>query len=192
MPHAAFLSTSKSASAKHSNAMAKTQTIQIRRERPGDEPAIAHVNNQAFGQPDEARIIDAIRQAGHATISLVALLDQTIVGHILFTPLTIDSPGSAALGLGPMAVLPQFQRQGIGSMLVQAGLQECAKTDCQIVVVIGHPEFYPRFGFRPARPLGLQCQFDVPDPVFMVLELTPGALPRHPALVRYLPELGTT
>lgn len=172
--------------------MAKTQAIQIRRERAGDETAIAQVNNQAFGQPDESRIVDAIRQAGHPTISLVAVDGTTTVGHILFTPITIDSSGSPinALGLGPLAVLPEFQRRGIGSMLLKAGLQECAKTSCQVVVVIGHSEFYPRFGFRPARPLGLQCQFDVPDPVFMVLELTPGTLLHRTALVRYLPDFG--
>jgi putative acetyltransferase len=168
--------------------------IRARPEQSGDEAAIARVNDEAFGQPDEARIVDAIRRAGHPMISLVAVDGEPIVGHILFTPIDLDSPGPAisVMGLGPMAVLPPFQRRGIGSMLVNAGLRDCKNAGCQAVVVIGHPEFYPRFGFRPARAYGLRSEFDVPDDVFMVAELTPGALADCRGLVRYLPEFGAT
>ena len=166
--------------------------IHIRAEQPGDEIAIANLNDAAFGQFDESRLIDAIRQARHSTLSLVAVEGERIVGHILFTPVTVDSPGLSisALGLGPMAVLPELQRRGIGSKLVEAGLGECRRNGCQAVVVVGHPEFYPRFGFRPGASYGLRCQFAVPDEVFMVAELTTGTLIGRSGLVRYLPEFG--
>ncbi len=125
-------------------------------------------------------------------ISLVAVEGTTIVGHILFTPVSLESPARAprSLGLGPMAVSPELQRQGIGSRLVEAGLEACRSLGYEAVVVIGHPEFYPRFGFRPGNAFGLRSQFDVPDNVFMVTELTPGALARVGGLVRYVPQFG--
>jgi putative acetyltransferase len=167
--------------------------ISVREEAPGDEPAIARVNDEAFGQPDESRIVAAIRAAGRDTISLVAVAGDEIVGHILFTPLTVDPTGLLRhpMALGPMAVAPQWQRRGIGSRLVQAGLGECARAGVDVVVVIGHPEFYPRFGFRPAAAYGLRSEYDVPADVFMALQLIKGALGRHgDALVRYVPEFG--
>jgi putative acetyltransferase len=134
--------------------------------------------------------VDAIRRAGHSSISLVALDGSSIVGHILFTPVSIESSGTPipAFGLAPMAVLPQRQRQSIGSQLVVAGLRECAEAGCQVVVVVGHPEFYPRFGFRRGSSYGLRSEFDVRDEVFMVAELTSAALAGRAGLVRYLPE----
>jgi putative acetyltransferase len=172
--------------------MTGTDRIHVRREKSGDEAAIARVNREAFGKPDEARIVDAIRQAGPRRISLVAVDGAAVVGHILFTPIALESEGSSlnVMGLAPMSVLPEFQRRGIGSMLVKAGLCECREAGCQLVVVIGHPEFYPRFGFRPARGYGLQSEFDVPDEAFMVAELMPGALAECRGLVRYLREFG--
>ena len=170
----------------------RTRQVELRRERPGDERDIARVCDEAFGQPDESRIVDAIRQCGRVALSLVAVDDSGIVGHVLFTPVTIegDGPPIAALGLGPMAVLPEHQRQGIGSTLVEAGLQECARMGCQVVVVIGHPEFYPRFGFRPGRQSGLRSEFSVPDEAFMVAELDAGALAGRRGLVRYIEQFG--
>lgn len=165
----------------------------VRPEQPGDGEAVAHVNDAAFGQAVESRLVDALRRGGHAAISLVAVAGADIVGHILFTPVTIDAPGPAlgALGLGPMSVLPERQRRGIGSRLVAAGLDACRRAGCQVVVVLGHPEFYPRFGFRPACGLGLRSEYAVPDDVFMALELTPGALAGRCGLVRYLPEFAS-
>ena len=169
--------------------MSDTHGIDVRPERSGDESAIRRLNDEAFGQPEESRIIDAVRAAGDSVISLVAVEGATIVGHILFTPVSIEPHRRAplALGLGPMAVLPAWQRHGIGSRLVEAGLQECRRLGCHAVVVLGHPAFYPRFGFRPGRTFGLRSEFDVPDEVFMVAELKPGALAGVSGLVRYLP-----
>ena len=149
--------------------------IRIRFESPADIDAIRRVNEAAFGQPDEARIVDALRAAAHPFLSLVADDDGEIVGHIAFSP--VDAGGMTILGLAPMAVAPHRQRQGIGTMLVEAGLEECRRAGFGAVVVLGHPDYYPRFGFEPAAPKGLTSEYDVPDPVFMVLELVPGAAP---------------
>ena len=172
--------------------MSDAHDIEVRHERPGDEPAITRVNDAAFGQSDESRIITAVRAAGHSVLSLVAVRGDAVIGHIMFTPVSIEPHGAAihALGLGPMAVMPALQRQGIGSSLVTAGLRECARVGCQAVVVIGHPEFYPRFGFRPGNSYGLRSPFEVPDEVFMAAELSAGALAGRGGLVRYVAEFG--
>ena len=168
--------------------------IEVRHERPGDAAAIRLVNDEAFGQAVESRIIDAVRRAGHVAVSLVAIDGDRIVGHILFTPVSIEGrePTVNAVGLGPMAVLPNLQRRGIGSKLVETGLRECARLGFDAVVVIGHPAFYPRFGFRRGSAYNLQSEFEVPDDVFMVAALTPGALTGPKGLVRYVPEFRET
>jgi putative acetyltransferase len=166
--------------------------VQVRPEHPGDEPAIASVTDAAFGRPDESQIIAAIRGSGRSAISLVATDGPTVVGHILFTPIVVESPVpvEGLIGLGPMAVSPSRQRKGIGTRLVQEGLRACARGGYRAVVVVGHPDFYPRFGFRSASSHGLRCEFTVPDDVFMAVELTPGALAGVNGLVRYVPEFG--
>jgi putative acetyltransferase len=166
--------------------------VHVRLEHPGDEAAIAQVTDAAFGRPDESRIVDAIRRAGHSAISLVAVDDNEVVGHILFTYVAIDPPRPVAdvRGLAPMAVLPSRQRQGIGSTLVEEGLRACARAGARAVVVLGHPEFYPRFGFRPASAYGLGCEYPVLGEAFMAIELVPGALAGRTGLVRYLSEFG--
>lgn len=167
--------------------------LQIRPGRPADFSGIRLVNDQAFGQPDEAALVDTLHGTVEPFISLVAERDGQIVGHILFTRVTIESHDgskSTAMALGPMAVLPEYQRQGIGSELVRAGLEECRKIGQCVVFVVGHPEYYPRFGFEPARPKGLTCHWDVPDDVFMVAELRAGALSGRRGLVRYAPAFG--
>jgi putative acetyltransferase len=118
------------------------------------------------------------------------------MGHILFTPVTIDQGGGRAarlraMGLAPVAVLPEFQRQGIGSELVRRGLTACRDIGYEAVVVLGHPDFYPRFGFAPASTFGLKCEYSVPDPVFMAIELVPGALKGISGLVKYAPEFAS-
>jgi putative acetyltransferase len=163
--------------------------MNIRREGPQDVDAVRLVNERAFGQPDEAGIVDALRRLAD-TISLVAAIDNQVVGHILFTPVSIDDadPTLSAAGLAPMAVLPEFQRLGIGSALVNAGLDACRAAGCDLVVVLGHPDFYPRFGFVVAAPHGLRCEYPVPPEAFMVIELRSGSLARARGLVRYRPE----
>jgi putative acetyltransferase len=162
--------------------------VDIRDEQPGDAAAIRAVNDAAFGQPAESRIIDAIRAAGHDANSLVAVDGPDIVGHILFTPMTLEINDIRAAGLAPMAVIPAFQRRGIGSRLVRAGVEECSRRGFDLVFVIGHPEFYPRFGFQRAGACGVRSEFEVADEAFMVVELTPGALSRVRGVVRYVPE----
>ena len=164
--------------------------IIIRRERPEETSAVRRVNEQAFGQRAEADLVDALRQRDELLISLVAIEDEQVVGHILFSPVTVQSDGASwdAMGLGPMAVLPEHQGKGIGSRLVEAGLEECRKARHKVVVVLGHPEFYPRFGFAPSKPLGIRWEKDVPEEVFMVTELREGALAEREGVVKYLPE----
>ncbi len=167
--------------------------LTIRPEEPDDYAAIRHVNTLAFGQPNEADLVDALRRAGVLTISLIAVKDDLIVGHIAFSPVTISSDTTTieAIGLGPMAVSPEFQRQGIGSQLVEASLEACRQTDYGIIVVLGHPEYYPRFGFTPSKPHGIVWERDVPEEVFMVKELKEGALVQTQGVVKYRPEFDT-
>jgi putative acetyltransferase len=134
--------------------------ISIRRERPEDIAPIRTVNETGFDQSTEADIIDALRDVCPDVLSLVAESDGEIVGHILFSPVTIEdgSQSRQGMGLAPVAVTPDRQRQGIGSELVQAGLEILRKQRCPFVIVVGHPAFYPRFGFVPASRYGLTSQ----------------------------------
>jgi putative acetyltransferase len=163
-------------------------TITIRSETDGDADEIRIVNERAFGGSAEADIVDALRGL-QGSVSLVARVDDRIAGHIFFTPVDIDGIAAhgAAVGLAPLAVLPERQRLGIGSALVRAGLDACRFRGCRIVVVLGHSEYYPRFGFVPASSAGLACEFPVPSEVFMALELVPGALAAARGTVRYHP-----
>jgi putative acetyltransferase len=163
---------------------------EFRLEKPGDEIAIRGLNKQAFGQPNEANLVDALRERGAVVLSMVATDNDKVVGHVLFTEAVVMEADSQfkTLGLGPMAVLPSYQRKGIGSRLLERALDECREIDYDAVVVIGHPEFYPRFGFVPARLKGIRCEFDVPDEAFMVLELREDVLAGRTGLVRYQPE----
>jgi putative acetyltransferase len=142
----------------------------------------------------EADLADALRVHVDPAISLVAEdeADGAIVGHILFSPVT---PGDGSpiriAGLAPMAVLPARQRGGIGSQLVSSGLAHCRERGFVAAVVLGHAAYYPRFGFRPASTFGLRCEYDVPDEVFMALELEPGALAGLSGTVRYHPVFAT-
>ena len=164
--------------------------VTIRPERSADVPAIRTVNERAFGQPDEAALVDAIRARGVRSISLVAVDGGRLVGHILFTPATIRVADRVheAVGLAPLAVDPGHQRRGIGSRLVARGLDRCRESGYRIAVVLGHPAYYPRFGFVPTRRHGIQFELDVPDDVFMVTELVPGALDGCTGVAHYAPE----
>src|SRR5215813_3186678 len=164
--------------------------ITIRLEEIEDQKSIRRVNEVAFGQPIEADLVDALRTNAHPLISLVATVEDRIVGHIFFSPVSIGSEMGTvtAMGLAPMSVLPEFQNQGIGSRLVNEGLKRCRDLGHSIVVVLGHPNYYPRFGFIPAHLKGLRSEYDVPDDTFMVLELSENALAGRRGLVRYHPE----
>lgn len=164
--------------------------ITIRRELPGDVESICAVNKQAFGQDDEAAIIEKLRNRSALTLSLVALRHGQLVGHIAFSTVIIEADASSfeAVALAPIAVLPSCQRQGIGSQLVQAGLKECCHLGHDIVVVLGHPAFYPRFGFVPAMAKGINCEFDVPEEAWMIAELRAEALAGRAGTVRFQSE----
>ena len=164
--------------------------MEIRAAVPEDYKTIFEINAQAFPTQAEASLIDLLRQRPQfvSELSLVAANDLVIVGHILFTPIAIDSPtgqSSTSLALAPMAVLPEKQRNGIGSALVENGLSMAKKMNYDSVIVLGHPEFYPHFGFRPASAWGIRAPFEVPDEAFMALELTSGALNNAMGIVTY-------
>jgi putative acetyltransferase len=161
-------------------------TPTIRPETTADHEAIRHVNRVAFGQDDEAGIVDALRNGGYDRLSLVAEVNRVVVGHILFSdlPILTDSGAVMALSLAPMAVLPEFQKRGIGSALVQMGLEACRRQGHRIVVVLGHPHFYPRFGFSAKLAEPLSSPFSGRDS-WMAMELVPGALEGVSGWVQY-------
>lgn len=163
--------------------------IEIREEHPGDVAAVRNVNRLAFGQHQEGDIVDALRSNGAVLLSLVAILNGQVVGHIMYSPLPIGDKQGAALG--PMSVLPTFQRQGIGSRLVEAGNRKLQEAGCPFIVVVGHPEYYPRFGFSPASAYGITCEWELPDNVFMVLALDPQKLQGVAGLAKYRHEFST-
>jgi putative acetyltransferase len=166
--------------------------IVIRAETTQDHSSVRSVNQLAFGRQNEADLVDALREKARPCISLVAIVDDEVVGHIFFSPVSIESGDDSftAMGLAPMAVLPAHQNQGIGSRLVREGLRESQRLGYDIVVVLGHPNYYPHFGFMPAGLKGLRSEYDAADEVFMVAELIPGALDGRRGLVKYDPEFG--
>lgn len=162
--------------------------VLIRPESNEDRDAVRAVNTAAFGQPGEADLVDALRDAAEPCISLVADDDGEIVGHIMFSPVSVAGfPDARLMGLAPMAVVPVRQREGIGTDMATAGLERCRQADVAAVVVLGHAEYYPRFGFLPASRCGLESEYDVPDDVFMALELQPDALRDITGTVRFHP-----
>jgi putative acetyltransferase len=158
-------------------------------ETDDDIATIRSLVTAAFGRTSEADLIEAIRASPNfiPELSLVAAEDGNVLGHILFSPIVIESQGGTvpALALAPLAVTPPRQHQGIGTQLVQAGLSKCRELDHGIVVVLGEPHYYGRFGFQTASQFGIQAPFPVPEQVFMVLELKPGALINVSGIVRY-------
>ncbi len=158
----------------------------IRAERESDKAAIYKVNELAFGTTAEADLVDALREQAEPIISLVAEDGGEVVGHIMFSPVSLSTDSELKVaGLAPMAVAPAHQRQGVGSALVRAGIERCREMGFRAVVVLGHREYYPRFGFLPASRFGLQCEYDVPDDVFMAMELHPKALDMKSGVVKY-------
>jgi putative acetyltransferase len=163
--------------------------IEIRHELPDDVAAIRDVNKRAFGQDQEGNIVEALRSNGAALLSLVAALNSEIVGHIMFSPITVGDATGAALG--PMAVLPEQQRTGIGSKLVEAGIRALKDAGYPFIIVLGHANYYPRFGFVPASRLGICCEWQVSDDVFMVLVLDQAKMAGVSGLAKYRHEFST-
>ncbi len=164
--------------------------LNIREETISDHNALRRVLQEAFGRDEEANLVAILRANGKIRLSLVAEIENQLAGHILFSPVTIEGIEStpSGLGLAPLAVLPGFQRLGIGAGLVVAGIERLRTENCPWVAVLGHPTYYPKFGFVPASRYGLQCEYGVPDEVFMVLELAEGMLRGHSGTVKYQPE----
>ncbi len=166
--------------------------VTVRAETESDHAAIARVVGAAFSPREgEVRLVDAIRRAPgfDPRLSLVAEVDGEVVGHLLFSPCVIETAGGevAALALAPVSVVPGYEHLRVGTLLIRQGLAEAAHLGHGIVIVLGHPKYYRRFGFRPARPLGIVAPWPVPGAVFQVLELRPGALAGVAGTVRYPP-----
>ncbi|MBK5293497.1 MAG: N-acetyltransferase [Acidobacteriia bacterium] len=159
--------------------------IDIRDETPADWGDISTINRLAFHGDEEAELVGRLRASGLVIASLVAIEGGRAVGHILFSDLPIEAEGGMvrAAGLAPMAVAPQLQRQGIGSALVRRGLDVCRERGISIVIVVGHPAYYPRFGFSSEAAKNLRAPFS--GEAFMALELEPGALRGVRGTVRY-------
>ena len=173
----------------------------IRPEEEADRPSVRTLNDLAFGRPDEGRLVEAVRRREEPTFCLVATVDPSessdeagrVVGYVLFSPVSIESAGRVgrAIGLGPLAVHPEHQRAGVGRQLVEAGLARCREEGYELVVVLGLPTYYARFGFVMAASRGLHWEHEMPGDPFMVLELAPGVLDDVDGIVRYLPEFLT-
>lgn len=160
----------------------------IRPERPEDAAAIRLVHQAAFPTAVEADLVDRLRASGRATVALVAEDAGQIIGHIVFSPVTFDPPVAlTGFGLAPMAVLADHAKHGVGRRLVQNGLAECRARGGCLVVVVGEPDYYGRFGFEPASRHGLRNEFGADD-AFMVFMLETGAHPPPGTLVKYAPE----
>lgn len=170
--------------------------IQIHFENLADYFIIYTINERAFGRPDEAILVDKLRaRLGRREddwLSLVAESDGQVVGHILFTParLVLDGGGEVhGMGLAPLAVLPEYQGQGVGAALSEGGLEILRQRGCTFVIVLGHPDYYPRFGFRPASQFGIRSQWPgVPDAAFMALILDEAVLAKAEGIAWYQPE----
>jgi putative acetyltransferase len=162
-----------------------SQSPLLRSEHPGDRQQVRKLNQAAFQRSDEADLIDGLRAEGAVLLSLVAELDGQIIGHILFSRMTIETTQNsvAAASLAPMAVLPDHQGRGVGSRLIQHGLAELRERGEQIVIVLGHKDYYPRFGFTSENARHLESPF--PPDVYMALELFEGALANIRGRVKY-------
>jgi putative acetyltransferase len=161
--------------------------IRIHSETPADHGRVHAIQSAAFGRPDEAELVDALRASARPQLSLVAEVERRLVGHIFFSPVSIDGSMSTppCAGLAPVGVLPTHQRGGIGSALIRTGLDRCSELGWKAVFLVGNPDFYSRFGFALAAPRGLRYESESFDSVFQVLELQRGALKGHRGWVRF-------
>ncbi len=158
----------------------------IRAEAPRDRAAVHAVNATAFETPAEATLVDLLREQAEPIVSLVAEDGGAIVGHILFSPVSLPGhPALKIMGLAPMAVARSISARASGPALVRAGLEQCARLGFGAVVVLGHPDYYPRFGFQPSTRFGIGCEYDVPEDVFMAVELQDGCLRGASGKIQY-------
>ena len=167
-------------------------TINIRTEEANDIDIIFQINSTAFDTAAEAELVNRLREQAEPFLSLVAEQDGTLLGHLLLTPVTLDADQDNSselklMGLAPMAVMPDNQNSGIGSALVEAGLTHCRNLGIGAVVVLGHPEYYPRFGFEPSVNFNIKSEYEVPAEVFMAQELLPGYLQKVSGTIQYHP-----
>ncbi|MFC6975070.1 GNAT family N-acetyltransferase [Halomicroarcula sp. GCM10025709] len=164
--------------------------MEIRPFTESDADAVFEIHRRAFdGRLDEARIVQRLHDADTAVVSLVAVADGHVVGHVLFSPVAVDDHGASVelVGLAPVGVLPEHQNEGVGSSLIRRGIATCREAGVDAVVVLGDPEYYSRFGFEPASEYGLENEYGV-DEEFMVDPLHDGALDAVSGTVRYRPE----
>lgn len=160
----------------------------IRAEQETDLDAIYAINASAFETRAEADLVNALRENVQSIVSLLADDDGHIIGHIMLSPVVLSGNSEInIMGLAPMAVSPDYQRRGIGSALVRSGLEHCMQLGHESVVVLGHPDYYPCFGFTSASNFGIDSKYDVPDDLFMAIELQPGALDDVSGTVKYHP-----
>jgi len=161
--------------------------LTLRQETFDDISGIREVVCAAFGRAGEADLVDSLRRSGSLALSVVALVDDRIVGHVGFSQLVIGEKHEA-LALAPVAVVSNRQRQGIGTALVRWSLEECRRMGHRLVIVLGEPEYYGRFGFTPAATCGIESPFPAPSEAFMMLELVPDTARDVRGVVRYRPE----
>ncbi|MBN1238910.1 MAG: N-acetyltransferase [Gammaproteobacteria bacterium] len=160
--------------------------MQVRPEQEADKTVVREIVAAEFDTGAEADLVEALREQADPVVSLVAEEDGAVVGYAMFTPVTVEGDAGAKLmGLAPLAVTPAHQGKGFGSALVREGFERCRQLGYGAVVVLGHPEYYERFGFEPASRYGLKSEYAVPDEAFMALELEPGALADRSGTVRF-------
>ncbi len=163
--------------------------FEIRKEESKDRDTVHHLNLNAFDNGPEAGIVDKLRASCKEYLSFVAVEDGSVIGHVLFTPATVVDCPAVGMGLAPMSVLPSQQRKGIGTRLIRYGLDFLRNAGCPFVIVLGHPEYYPRFGFEVASKYQLRSQWEgVPDNAFMIVVFDNEVLPKSGGVARYRDE----
>lgn len=161
------------------------QPFQIRAETGSDHEAITTLNDLAFGQAGEGKVVKLLRAAGVLRFSLVAVVDSEIVGHLALSDMTHSRSPGLVLGLGPMSVLPTWQKKGVGSALIRESLEKAKSAGAVAIICLGHPDYYPRFGFEPASKYSITGDYEVPDNVFMAHSLGAEALAALAGHVQY-------
>ena len=161
--------------------------MSIRAENKTDINNIWQINAEAFEGEEEANLINALRNSDTSYISLVYEENNKLVGHIFFTPVELvdDTSNLRLIGLAPMAVSPKMQNKGIGSSLIKAGIKQCLNEGYDAIIVLGHPNYYPKFGFIPSVKYGIKSEYEVPEDVFMILELKENALKGKTGTIKY-------